>query len=264
MRALVPVAIAFSIVLAAVLIMREPRAPSPAQIVARRAAERLVRERVATLGPPRRLEVGASRRGRLAWVAVDVNERGGGAGEPMPRRQTIAWILDDGRWRMMVEHDARVMTKDALRAGSPTGGLPMPAPGGGRRGGDYRSLEKRFRRWLEHPGKARVEDEAIAVGPTEPEFAVGDSATRVLLAAWERDYGALQLEPDDLSVWVSPGGGSGWVAANVEARPPPWGGTPVKLRLTAVYRSRGEDAWGLALAHLSGGAEPDLIAPARP
>lgn len=254
MRALPAVAVLFSIVLAAVLIMREPRPETAAQIGARQTAERLGRERLAPSRPPRRLETGASRRGRLAWAAIDLDAAAGAGIGRERHRQTMALLRNDDEWRVMIDHDAPVLTPEALRDWAKAGATLTPIDGGDRYRGDRRSLDKRFRRWLAHPGKARVERQAIAVGPTLEEFSVGDSAVKVLLAGWERDYGELRLQPGGTRVWVSPGGGAGWVMANVEARPPGWSGGVLGLRLTAVYRARGEDNWGLALAHLSVGA----------
>src|SRR6185503_19610789 len=69
------------------------------------------------------------------------------------------------------------------------------------------------------------------------------------LTDWEHRYGSLTPDRESLMSWTSRGGDVGWVVADVTAKPP-GPGTSIKLRISAVYRERGEDSWSLVLAHV--------------
>jgi hypothetical protein len=195
-----------------------------------------------------RLIAGGTRRGRLAWTAVDLNEDG----LSRPLRQTAAYVLRDDEWRVLIEHHSQAPTWEALQAGAAARQFPAPATLGEPDGrGDAAQLAKRFRRSLGRFGRMRVDRGAIAVGPTQGDVALGDSAVSAMFAGWERRLGAPRLAPEGLRTWVPRRSGVGWVAANLEVSPPDWGGVTLPLRFTGVYRSRGEDSWGLVLAHLS-------------
>ena len=200
-----------------------------------------------------RVTVGATRRGRLAWAAAGL-----AAAAPFredsvsrPLRQTAAYILRDDEWRALIENHSQAPTWDELQAGAARGQFPAPAALEAPEGRGAERLAKRFRRALAHFGRLRPDRQAIAVGPTGGDVAVGDSAVSVMVADWERRLGAPRLATDGLSTWVPRRTGVGWVVAHLEVSPPDWGGITMPLRLTAVYRERGEDSWSLVLAHLS-------------
>jgi len=211
-----------------------------------------------------RLIVGATRRGRLAWTAAELNERAPFMGDSLsrPLRQTAAYVLRDDEWKVLIENHSQAPTWEELQAGAAARHFPAPAALAAPEGRDAEQLAKRFRRALGRFGRMRVERSAIAVGPTRGDVALGDSAVGAMFAGWERRLGAPRLAPDGLRAWVPRRSGVGWVAANLEVSPPDWGGVTLPLRLTGVYRNRGEDSWGLVLAHLSV-AMPDPMEGAR-
>ncbi|MGH7732041.1 MAG: nuclear transport factor 2 family protein [Candidatus Eiseniibacteriota bacterium] len=207
---------------------------------------------------PERVLTGATRRGRMAWAAADLDYgvRLGTDTLHVPLHHSAAYLLQEGEWRVMLEHDARVMTWEELREGARAGRLPAPARLGSPDGRRQESLAKRFRRWLPQLARMRPDREALAIGPSPGELAAGDSAVKSLLDDWERRLGSVRLAPDGLRAWAPRKRGVGWVAANLEASPPTWGGATLPLRFTGVYRETGEDSWRLVLAHLSVGV-PD-------
>lgn len=203
-----------------------------------------------------RLVTGATRRGRLAWVGGELDasatSRGGGS-----LRQTAAYLLRERRWVLLVETLSRGLSWDEVRERARAGRFPRPAElVGPEDGDDESSLARRFRRWAGNPTRVRLDHGVILVGPVEGEVAVGDSAAKVMLRSWKEQLGPLRLAESGVRVWVSDGGGAGWVAANVEASPKEWGGTKLPLRVTSVWRSTGEDSWRLVVAHVSA-AVPD-------
>jgi hypothetical protein len=203
---------------------------------------------------------GATRRGRLAWAATPLDFRGGGDSLPASGMHSVAWLLQDGEWRVMVEHDARTPDWEALRAAAAARPFPSPAPLPGVQGRQARDLARRFERWLPDLFGRRVDGEAIGVGPVPGAIAVGDSAVKAMFADLATRLGRPRLLPNGLGAWAPRGRGVGWVAANLEVTPPEWGGTTLPLRFTGVYRERDEDNWSLVLAHLSVGV-PDVPEP---
>lgn len=202
-------------------------------------------------GSPRVI-TGASRRGRLAW-AVSVADP---AGRDPALGHSVAYLLRDDEWRVVIETLAESFSWEELQAGAVAGRFPSPAALDPVEGRGAERLAKRFRRSLAHYGRTRPERQAIAIGPAPGEPARGDSAVGVMLAEWERRLGPPRLAAEGLRVVAPRRTGVGWVVANLEVTPPGWGGATLPLRFTGVYRSRGEDSWGLALAHLS------VVAPA--
>lgn len=200
-----------------------------------------------------RLIVGATRRGRLAWTAAELEGRllVAEPGPAWPSRQTVAYALRDDEWKAMIEHHAQAPTWEELQAGAAARRFPAPAALATLEGRGAEQLAKRFRRVLEHYGLRRPDRRAIAVGPAAGDLAAGDSAVRVMVADWERRLGEPRLVDGGLSAWAPRRSGMGWVVANLEVSPPGWGGATLPLRLTAVYRASGEDSWSLVLAHLS-------------
>lgn len=232
----------------------------PASVGREAAVAEMSRELAAASAPagvpgPRigRVSVGATRRGRLAWAAAELEGRAlvAEGGPAPPSRQTVAYLFRDDEWKVMIEHQAQAPTWDELRAGAEARRFPAPAALTAPEGRDAGQLAKRFRRALGHFGRMRVDRRAIAVGPAADDPAVGDSAVKAVVADWERRLGGPRLVEGGLKTWVPRRSGVGWVVANLEVAPPGWGGTTLPLRLTAVYRRHGEDSWGLVLAHLS-------------
>jgi len=205
-----------------------------------------------------RVTVGATRRGRLAWAAAELAIAEDSL--PRPLRQTASYLLRDDEWRVLIENHSQAPTWEELEARAGRGGFPAPGALAAPEGHDAERLAKRFRRALAHFGRIRPDRQAIAVGPTQGDVAVGDSAVSVMIAEWERRLGAPRLATDGLSTWVPRRTGVGCVAANLEVSPPDWGGITMPLRLTAVYRERGEDSWSLVLAHLSVAVRDDVEA----
>lgn len=211
-----------------------------------------------------RLIVGATRRGRLAWTATELNDRAPFMGDSLsrPLRQTAAYVLRDDEWKVLIENHSQAPTWEELQAGAAAGHFTAPAALAAPEGRDAERLAKRFRRSLAHYGRIRLDRRAVAVGPTRGEIALGDSAVSAMVAVWERRLGAPRLATDGLRVWVPRRTGVGWVVANLEVSPPGWGGITLPLRFTGAYRARDEDSWGLVLAHLSV-AVPDPMEGAR-
>ncbi len=205
-----------------------------------------------------RVTVGATRRGRLAWSAAELDDQSRIAEDGPPRmlRQTTAYLFRDDEWKVMIENHSRAPTWEELRAGAAARRFPTPAALGTPEGRDAEQLAKRFRRSLAHYGRIRVDRRAIAIGPTGGDLAVGDSAVSAMFADWERRLGTPRLATFGLLARVPRRAGVGWVAANLEVSPPGWGGITLPLRLTAVYRERDEDSWSLVLAHLSVAVPP--------
>jgi ketosteroid isomerase-like protein len=201
---------------------------------------------------PQRIVTGATRRGRLAWAAspLDYRVRGGVDGPTTTLLHSVAWLVREGEWRVMVEHDARVADWVLLRAGAAARRFPEPAMLTAPEGRGAEHLARKFERWLPHFSDRRVDHEAIAVGPTGA-VAVGDSAVKAMLGDWTARLGAPRITAGGLAALVPRGRAVGWVAANLEVRPPAWGGAILPLRFTCVYRETGEDGWTLVLAHLS-------------
>lgn len=203
-----------------------------------------------------RLVTGATRRGRLAWVGGELGSGVTSRGEPGvgSLRHSTAYLLRERRWVLLVESYARRQSWDVLREGARAGRFPRPAAlAAPVDGDDESSLAKRFRRWAGNPTRVRLDQGVILMGAAEGELAVGDSAAKVMLRSWKERLGPLRLVENGVRVWVSDGGGAGWVAANVEASPKEWGGTKLPLRVTTVWRSTGEDSWRLVVAHVSVG-----------
>jgi ketosteroid isomerase-like protein len=201
-----------------------------------------------------RVVAGATRRGRLAWAAAEMDygtNWAEGDNRRYAMRHSAAYLLQDGEWRVMLEHDAYVVDWDELRASAAARRFPPPAPPGPSSGRSSDELERRFKRWLPHLGRTRVDRRALAVGPTPGAPAAGDSAVKAMLGDWERRLGPPRLLPNGLRARAPHNRGVGWVAANLEVSPPEWGGLTLPLRFTGVYRESGEDSWNLVLAHLS-------------
>ena len=207
----------------------------------------------ALAAPGARLATGATRRGRLAWAAIAADDRSGAGGDgPMgAARHTVAWLLRDDEWGVLLDHHAQAPTWEELRAGAVAGRFPPPAPLAPSEGRAASKLARRFERAIERYGRLRPDRQAVAVGPAGPGIAAGDSAVTAMLADWERRLGAPRITADGLSVRVPRRRGVGWVSANLTVSPPDWGGVTLPLRLTAVYRERGKSSWGLVLLHLS-------------
>ncbi len=200
-----------------------------------------------------RVTVGATRRGRLAWAAAEVDDRAASTLDSLsrPLRQTTAYVFRDGAWKVLVENHSRAPTWEELQAGAAARRFPAPATLAAPEGRDAEQLAKRFRRALAHFGRIRVDRRAIAVGPARGVPAAGDSAVGATIADWERRLGAPRLATDGLFARVPRRAGVGWVVAHLEVSPPGWGAVTLPLRLTAVYRERDEGNWSLVLAHLS-------------
>ena len=206
---------------------------------------------------PERVTTGATRRGRMAWAAaaLDYRSRLGRDSLRVPFRHSAVYLQQEGEWRVMLEHDARVMTWDELRDGARGGRFPAPAALAAPQGRGAQSLADRFKRWLPHLTRGRPDRDALAIGPGG-EMAAGDSAVRAMLGDWERRLGPPQLAAGGITAWAPRNRDVGWVAANLVVSPPEWGGVTLPLRFTGLYRESGEDSWKLALAHLSVGV-PD-------
>ena len=231
---------------------------------ARTGREDAIAEMRRELGPTipggvERVTVGATRRGRLAWAAAELDHRAADDSLARPLRQTAAYLLRDDEWRVLIENHSQGPTWEELEARAARG-FPAPVALAAPQGRDAERLAKRFRRALAHFGRMRPDRQAIAVGPTRSDLAVGDSAVSVMVADWERRLGAPRLATDGLSTWVPRRTGVGWVAAHLEVSPPDWGGITLPLRFTGVYRERSEDGWSLVLAHLSVAVRDDVEA----
>ena len=200
-----------------------------------------------------RVATGATRRGRLAWAAVSFDDSSSAIGDDRPNvplRHTTAYLFRDNEWRVLLEIHAHATNWDVLRVRAAVGRCPAPAALTASEGRDASRLAKRFRRALAHFGRIRVDQQAIAVGPTG-DIAVGDSAVNAMFADWEGRLGAPRLATDGLRASVPHRADVGSVLANLEASPPGWTGGALPLRFAGVYRERGEDGWSLVLAHLS-------------
>ena len=213
-----------------------------------------------------RVMTGATRRGRLAWAVAPFDVVPSVDGPGLSFMHSVAWMLQDGEWRVLVEHDAMLPEWNPLqllatgrRFSSPP---ELPEP----QGRQARELARRFERWLPDLFGRRVDRDAIAVGPVYGAVASGDSAVKAMFADLATRLGPPRLVPHGLAAWSPRGRGVGWVAANLEFAPPDWGGATLPLRFTGVYRERDEDNWSLVLAHLSVGQPGDqpLAAKARP
>lgn len=259
MRVLAAIAFVVPIVVTVYVLSRGPWPEPRAQAAARHAADSLTR---AVPGDGAGGEVGtvttgASRRGRLAWAAVDAG----------PQRRSVAYVLRDGRWTTLIESRALAPDWERLKADAMARRLAAPgaSAAGATEGRNAQQLAKRFRRALAHFGRMRVDRQAVAVGPAADRPAAGDSAVRATITDWERRLGAPRLVDDGLVTWAPRRSGVGWVVADLEVSPPGWGGATLPLRLTAVYRARDEDNWGLVLVHLAAPApapgEPQAPAP---
>jgi hypothetical protein len=266
MRFIAGVAILVPILATAFVLSRGPWPEPRAQTAATHAADSLTRARLAALGEAPRVErvvVGATRRGRLAWAAAELEGRSPAeAGPQRPSWYTVAYVLRDGEWQAMIDHHAQAPTWEELRTGAAGRRFPAPKALAAPEGRDAGQLAKRFRRSLEHFGRRRADRRAIAVGPAAGEVAVGDSAVNATVADWRRRLGEPRLVEGGLSAWVPRRSGVGWVVANLEVSPPGWGGVTLPLRLTSVYRERDEDNWSLVLVHLSVAADAGETEPA--
>lgn len=270
MRFVAAIAIVVPVVVAAYVLSREPRPAPRAQVEARRAVDSLARLAPAASGDVevvRRVWTGATRRGRLAWAAVELGDTSSSPGGEVARAawRTGAWLVRDGEWSVRVEQDAPALTWEELEAGAIARRFAAAGALAAGEGRDAAQLAKRFRRALARFGRIRPDRQAIAVGPAGDEPAVGDSAVSAMLADWERRFGPPRLAPDGLHASAPRRLGVGWVEANLEVTPPGWGGVTLPLRFTGVYRDRGEDSWALVLAHLSvvvSGSDAPPAAPA--
>lgn len=256
MRALAALAVLVPVAVLVWVLTRGPWPESDAQTTARMAADSLVRAALpdaALEGPAPLVVTGATRRGRLAWAAVEAP-----AGPPGPAGaraaatwRTSVWHRRRGEWTELVSRVAPAPGASELREGAAAGRFGTPAATGVATGRAAERLAGRFRRALDRYGRMRLDRQAVAVGPASGEVAFGDSAAGALIADWRRRLGVPRLIEDRLHARVAARGGVGWVTADLEVSPPDWGGVTLPLRCTAVYRERGESNWGLVLVHLA-------------
>jgi ketosteroid isomerase-like protein len=201
-------------------------------------------------GGPGPIRVGASRRGRLAWAVAEILPAGGDeSGSASPFRLSMAYLKIEDEWRVVLEHHSGVgiETDAVVPPGRGPAETVQDVPGRSR----SEDIERPFRKQLERLSDIRMDPEVMIVGPTDGELAFGDTAATQLLADWEIRYGVFHADAGTIQSWSPRNRAVGWVVADVEARPPGAKGVVLKLRFSAVYRARGENAWSLVLAHLS-------------
>jgi hypothetical protein len=216
--------------------------------------------------------IGTARKAKLAWTVTDAGRGATSAGpEAMPMRITTAWMRDGGAWTVILEHHSLPTSgsDDAWRVSD----VVFPAI---RSDSAYQRayerlqsifvdrphpMVRRFLRQLGHLSDVRVDPEAMVIGPSDGEFASGDSAVKALLGDWEHRYGALVADRATMVSWTPRRAGVGWVVADLTAKPTGVEGPTLRLRMSAVYRERGEDSYTLVLAHLCDPAAGAVAAP---